>query len=102
MPIVRIWRGVVPESKADDYLRYLEETGLSDYRTTPGNLGVRVLCRITNGTAEFLLLTEWESIDAVRQFAGDDVERAVYYPKDREFLLELEPNVTHYDIVFDD
>jgi heme-degrading monooxygenase HmoA len=101
MPIIRIWRGVVPEAKADEYLRYLEETGLNDYRKTPGNRGVRVLRRTTEGRVEFLLQTEWESIDAVRRFAGDDVDRAVYYPKDREFLLELEPNVAHYEVAFE-
>lgn len=101
MTVVRIWRGVTPEAKADDYVRYLEETGLNDYRATPGNRGVRVLRRVRGGTAEFLLMTEWESLDAIRAFAGDDIDRAVYYPKDREFLLELEPEVAHYDIVFD-
>jgi hypothetical protein len=41
----------------------------------------------------------WESVDAIRKFAGPDIERAVYYPEDKEFLLELEPNVTHYEVL---
>ena len=48
---------------------------------------------------EFLLISLWESMEGIREFAGPDPERAVYYPEDKEFLLELEPNVTHYDIV---
>ena len=47
---------------------------------------------------EFLLISFWESDEASGAFAGNDLERAVYYPKDQEFLLELEPKVTHYEV----
>jgi heme-degrading monooxygenase HmoA len=95
--IARIWRGVTSAEKAEQYLEYLRETGLKDYRTIPGNRGVQVLRRTSEGKTEFLLLSLWESYEAIRAFAGDDLERAVYYAKDTEFLLELEPKVTHYD-----
>jgi len=49
--------------------------------------------------AEFLFVSLWESVDAICKFAGPDIERAVYYPEDKEFLLELEPNVTHYEVL---
>jgi len=81
--IARIWRGVTPAEKAEQYFEYLMETGLKDYRTVPGNRGVQVLRR---------------TYEAIRAFTGDDLERAVYYPKDKEFLLELEPKVTHYEV----
>jgi hypothetical protein len=41
----------------------------------------------------------WESYGAVKRFAGPNFERAVYYPEDKNFLLELEPNVVHYEIL---
>jgi len=41
----------------------------------------------------------WESIAAIKQFAGDDYEKARYYPEDKDFLLELEPAVSHYEIL---
>ena len=47
----------------------------------------------------FLLLTFWEFWEAIKKFAGDDVERARYYPEDAEYLLELEPTVTHYEVL---
>lgn len=97
--IARIWRGVTPASKADDYLHYLHATGLKDYRATEGHRGVSVLRRIDGDRAEFLLISLWESMDAIRRFAGDDVERAVYYPEDKDYLLELEPQVRHYEVV---
>ena len=97
--IARIWRGVTPKSKADQYFDYLQATGIKDYRETEGNQGVLVLHRIREGRAEFLLVSLWESWDAIHRFAGDDVEKAVYYPEDQKFLLELEPGVEHYDVL---
>jgi heme-degrading monooxygenase HmoA len=97
--IARFWRGVTPISKADEYYQYLEKTGLREYRSTEGNRGVYVFRRVEDNRAEFLLLSLWESYDAIKRFAGPDFEKAVYYPEDRNFLLELEPNVVHYEIL---
>ncbi len=80
-------------------MEYLEESGLKAYRSTPGNRGVYVLRRVEGGKADFVLISLWESMDAVRKFAGPDVERAVYYPRDRDFLLEFEPKVAHYEVL---
>ena len=77
----------------------MKVTGIKDYRETKGNQGVLVLRRISEGRAEFLLLTFWESWDAIRQFAGDDVEKAFYYPEDPEYLLSMEPKVEHYEVL---
>ena len=86
-------------AKADDYLVYLQRTGLKEYAATEGNRGVLALRRLDGGQAEFLLITLWESWDAIRRFAGDDVTRAVYYPEDDDYLLVREPHVTHYEVV---
>lgn len=98
--IARIWHGVTPESKGDEYFNYIMETGAKDYRSTEGNRGVYVLRHIRDGQAEFLLISLWDSFDAIRKFAGQDFEKAVYYySRDKEFLLELEPNVVHYEVL---
>jgi heme-degrading monooxygenase HmoA len=97
--IARLWRGVTPADKADAYLAYLEATGVQDYAAVPGNRGVQVLRRVEDGCAEFLLISLWDSFDAIRVFAGDDIERAVYYPEDANYLLTFEPTVTHYDVL---
>jgi hypothetical protein len=68
-----------------------------DCRATPGNRGVLGLRRDDGNQTEFLFISVWESIDVTRGFAGEDVERARYYPEDREFLLSLEPTVRHYE-----
>lgn len=97
--IARTWHGRVPVEKADAYYAYLQRTGLADYAATPGNRGVTVLRRDEGAVTHFLLLTLWESIDAVRAFAGSDYEQAQYYPEDDVYLLEREPFVMHYEVL---
>ncbi len=108
--IARIWRGHTRAEDAESYTKFLERTGLTDYRATPGNLGAGILRRLTpraedarrapspQGTAEFLVLSFWEDFDAIRRFAGPDVEKAHYYPEDDHYLLGKEPHVTHYEL----
>ncbi len=96
--IARIWRGHTRAVDAETYTRLVERTGLPDYRSTPGNAGAMILRRIENGTAEFLVVSFWEDFDAIRRFAGPDVEKAFYYPEDDQFLLGKEPHVTHYEV----
>jgi heme-degrading monooxygenase HmoA len=100
--IARTWHGVVRLEKADEYHDYVLRTGVPGYKATPGNLGVYILRRIEGDRAHFLLVSYWESLDAIRAFAGNDVEAARYYPEDRKYLLELEPQVTHYDVLLSD
>jgi heme-degrading monooxygenase HmoA len=101
LAIARVWRGVTSRSKRAEYLAYLKETGVNDIRKTPGNLGVTILVRDTKEGTEFLYISVWKSMSAIRRFAGDDVEKARYYPKDREFLLKLERKVKHYEVAFE-
>lgn len=96
--IARVWRGETRREDADRYLSYLRETGVRDSRATPGNRGVTVLRRVHGGRAEFVFTSLWDSMDAVRAFAGDEPERARYYPEDRAFLLELDPEVRHFEV----
>lgn len=97
--IARIWRGATRAEDADAYFEYVDETGLSQYRSTPGNRGVLALRRVIDGRAELLLLTLWESEEAIRGFAGDDIGRAVFYPEDERYLIEKEDRVSHFDVV---
>jgi heme-degrading monooxygenase HmoA len=96
--IARIWHGVTPAAKADEYYAYLRRTGLVGYKATPGNRGTYARRRIEGDQAHFLMLTFWDSLDAVKAFAGPDVEKARYYDLDAQYLLELEPTVQHYEV----
>jgi heme-degrading monooxygenase HmoA len=93
--IARTWHGRVPAAKAEAYYAYLLRAGLADYRATPGNRGVLLQRRIEGDVAHFLLTTLWDSVDAIKRFAGEDYEVARYYPEDDDYLLEREPYVTH-------
>jgi heme-degrading monooxygenase HmoA len=97
--IARMWHGRVPRAKARAYREFLAARAIPDYRATAGNVSVHVLERAEGEIVHFMTLTFWESREAIRVFAGDPIERAKYYPEDREFLLEQEPYVVHYDVI---
>ena len=97
--IARIWTGAVRREDADAYADYMLETGVAGYADTPGNRGVWMLRRDLDDRTEFTMFTLWESIEAIRAFAGDDYEAAVFYPEDDRFLIERDLRVRHYDVV---
>jgi heme-degrading monooxygenase HmoA len=97
--IARTWAGATRAEDADRYLEYLHATGFREYRVTPGNQGVLALRRLEGERAEFLLVSLWDSMEAVRRFAGDEPERAVFYPEDERFLVERDERVRHYEVV---
>jgi heme-degrading monooxygenase HmoA len=96
--IARIWSGAVRTSNADEYARYIRETGFAEYGRTPGNRGAWLLRRDDNGTTEFITLSFWESIDAIRAFAGEEIDAAVLYPDDERYLIGGESRIAHYDV----
>lgn len=97
--IVRIWHGSVPTPKADAYREFTNGRAIPDYRSVRGNLSVHVLERHEGEVTHFITLTFWENLEAIKGFAGENVEVAKYYPEDKDFLLEFEPNVVHYEVV---
>ena len=97
--IARTWHGTVETEEAGDYYAYLMETGVRDLRATEGNRGVYVLRRVEGDRTHFFLISLWRARADIRAFAGGDIERARYYPEDASFLLELVPNVTHYEVL---
>jgi heme-degrading monooxygenase HmoA len=100
--ICRIWHGRTPLARADEYERFLRARALPDYRATPGNLSATLLRRDEGEITHFVTQTLWESEDAVRAFAGNEVLKARYYPEDSDFLLEFERFVQHYIVVATD
>jgi len=97
--IARTWRGTTTAERADEYLEYLKATGVKEYAATEGNRGIFVLRRISDGEAEFLLVSLWDSMDDVKRFAGERVERAVFYPEDAEFLVDRDVEAFHYEVL---
>jgi heme-degrading monooxygenase HmoA len=93
--IARIWRGVVATDDTAAYAAYVHESGLKEYAQTPGNRGAWLLTRDRGGRTEFLALSLWDSMEAITAFAGEDVDKARYYPEDDRLLEEKEETVAH-------
>jgi heme-degrading monooxygenase HmoA len=100
--IARTWRGWTRPRDVESYVEYLRETGVKELRGTPGNRGVFVFTRIDGERAEFQVISLWESMDAVRAFAGDDARVAVFYPDDDQFLVDRERHADHYDVAVEE
>jgi heme-degrading monooxygenase HmoA len=96
--IARIWRGAVRDQDGDAYANYMERTGVKGYAETPGNRGVYMLRRNVDGKAEFVMFTLWDSLDAVKAFAGEDHELAVLYLEDDRYLVERDERSTHFEV----
>jgi hypothetical protein len=93
--ITRTWHGRTRAKHADEYLAFLERSGVPDYAKTEGNLSVRILRRVDGDVCHFWTVTEWDGIECIKNFAGEDFEKAKYYPEDKNYLLEFEPTVSH-------
>ncbi len=96
--IARIWHGRTRAQDYEAYSKFLKERAIPDYRGTEGFIRLVFLRVLRGGEAHFTLITFWESIDAVKAFAGEDYEKAKYYPEDKDYLLEFEENVEHYEV----
>ena len=83
---------------ADAYVAYMEATGQAAYAPTPGNRGACMLRREDGERTEVFTFSFWDSLDAFRGFAGDEVETAVFYPEDDRFLVERDLTVKHYEV----
>jgi heme-degrading monooxygenase HmoA len=96
--IARIWRGAVQAKDAHAYAAYVQRTGIEGYQRTPGNRGAWLLWRIEGDRAEFITMSLWESRAAIEAFAGPDINKAVFYPDDDQFLIERDLTVQHYEV----
>ena len=99
MTVARIWRGWTRRDDAAAYTEYVRAAGFGSYFATPGNRGAFVLRRDEDDRTEFLSLSLWDSLEALRRFAGEPVARRDLCPEDGRNLVEREPTVTHFDVV---
>jgi len=97
--ILRTWRGRTRIEDRDRYHAYLQRTGITAFKATPGNRGAFVVQREQDGLAEFVVLSLWDSMEAVERFAGPSPGRAVYYPEDDEFLVDKDDHVDHFEVL---
>ena len=97
--IARHWRGLVKRERADAYIEHLQSQTLPQLVQLDGFMDAKVLRRDLPQGVEFLVVTIWESLDAIRAFAGNDVESAVVPPKARDMMIEYDRTARHYEVV---
>lgn len=95
--IARIWHGRVPAAKSDSYLKHMRTFAIPRYKAVPGNLAAYALMRIEGEVAHFDMLTFWDSMEAIKAFAGENAEKARYDDFDKDYLLEYEPTCRHWE-----
>lgn len=96
--IARIWHGKTKVEDYEVYTEFLQETAISDYSKTVGFIKLSFLRNIKNNEGHFTLITYWENLEVIKNFAGEDFEKAKYYPEDDNFLLEFEEKVEHFEV----
>lgn len=96
--IARLWRGKTSAKKFNEYTEFLKKVAVPDYQKTKGFVSLTFLKRIENEEGHFTLISFWENLDVIKNFAGSDFEKAKYYPEDANFLLEFEEKVVHYEV----
>ena len=97
--ILRMWRGRSSVENAGDYIRHATRTVFTKLPGVEGYREAYLLRRAINGAVEFVVLTLWDSMDAVRRFAGAEAANAVVEPEARSILTEFDEFVTHFEIV---
>jgi heme-degrading monooxygenase HmoA len=98
MPIMREWRAEIRRAVKDDYVAYINSTGMIEYRQTPGNLGAIIATRdIDAERTEVVTISWWKDEESIKAFAGNDIGRAHYYPEDDRYLLTRPETAHHYE-----
>ena len=96
--IGRLWHGTCALAEAVAYEDHLRQATLPALRELVGYEGGYVLRRETGRGVDFLVVTMWASLDAIRSFAGDDYERAVVPPEAKQLLARFDERAAHYDV----
>jgi heme-degrading monooxygenase HmoA len=97
--IARIWTGATRTADADAYQQYMREVALPGYADVDGNRAVLMLRRARDDEqTEFTMVTVWDGLESIIAFAGPDPERAVFYPRDDELLVDRDLVVQHYEV----
>jgi len=97
--IARHWRGLAKADRADAYVAHLRQETFPAIRKLPGFKSASILRRDVPEGVEFLIVTIWASLEAIRAFAGANIETAVVPEKAQEMMLDYDRFVRHYDVV---
>jgi len=97
--IARHWRGLAKRTHADRYVEHLHRETFPTLATMPGFINATILKRSVEQGIEFLIVTHWQSLEAIQQFAGQDPEVAVVPESVQGMMLDYDRTVRHYEVV---
>ncbi len=97
--IARMWRGYAIRERADDYVKHLQQSVIPELSQIDGFKGIYLLRRDSSGDVEFVVMTLWESMDAICKFAGGNPEVAVVAPAAQMLFRKYDAEVKHFEIV---
>jgi heme-degrading monooxygenase HmoA len=97
--ICRLWRGLTRPEQAEHYVEHLRQQTLPRLRELSGFVGVSILRRQLDRGAEFVVITRWESLQAIEQFAGSDYSVAVVPPEVQRMMIDYDRSVRHYEVI---
>jgi len=97
--ILRMWRARATISRAGDYIRHATTVVFPKIRAIEGHRGEYLLRRDVEDGVELVVLTLWDSMMAVRRFAGQEPNKAVVEPEARAVLTSFDEYVTHFQVV---
>ena len=98
--VARQWHGKVSTARAAEYETYLRK-GIKKFTTIKGTMGYDLLREAEGEVTHFCVISYWESRDAIHAYAGADISKVRFLPRDPEFLIDPEPKVRNYDLVLD-
>ena len=99
--ITRMWRGWSRSDQEDRYERHYRSEVVATLRQVPGFRGARLLRRTIGEETEFVSLTLFDDLSAIRSFAGSDYETAVVAGEARSMLIRFDERVCHYETAFE-
>jgi heme-degrading monooxygenase HmoA len=97
--ISRQWRGLARHSQAESYIEHLRTETFPKLAAIPGFRAASILRRYLEHGVEFLIVTQWDSIESIQKFAGRDSEVAVVPEKVQQMMIEYDRTVRHYEVV---
>jgi heme-degrading monooxygenase HmoA len=96
--ISRHWTGLVKKERANDYILHLQNDTFKKIKILPGFISANILQRELEDGIEFLIITTWENIEAIKQFAGENYQVAVVPQIAKEMMIRFDSEAKHYEI----
>jgi heme-degrading monooxygenase HmoA len=98
--IERHWNGIARKERANEYVAHLRNDTFKEIKKIKGFISASILKRDLSEGVEFLVITKWETLEAIKEFAGDKIETAVVPKLVQDIMLKYDKNVRHYEVNF--